>query len=372
MKKLFVFTLVLSLLLVGCKRAETPETTTGTVETVNIENDVIEMKQRPLVAVSVPETRQSKTAEDGTVIFNQFSQYIELTMTDLDVKEKVTLDFMNRIDQFNAHGEQIFESAIAEFNSTDGEVPTYFPYEYSIRYEPMRIDQGVLSFAGSEISYAGGIHPDYHCVSVNYDLITGEVLTLGSILTHEDALPSLKALLLVQLNNLKDDTSLFDNYKDTINGRLEGDESHDEDWYFTTTGLCFYFSPYEIGPYASGSIIAEIPYEELTGIIADEFFPAEQELANGTLFITPYESANLSPVTPTAELTLDPNGEKYIVQTDSGVQDIVVLYNRSKVFAMQQLTKDDAIRIQVDPEMAQEVTILYTSDNTTASKLLVE
>lgn len=367
MKKIFVFMLVLSLLLVGCKRADTPETTAAT-ETVNIDNDIVQMKPRPLVAVAVPVTKDAETTEDGTVLFNMATQHIRLTMADSDVAEKVALDFFNRIDQFNTRGEQIRQTAIADYNNADAEIPTYFPYEYAIRYEPKRIDQGVLSFYGSEISYVGGIHPDYHCVSVNYDLITGEVLTLGSILTHEDALPSLKALLLVQLNKLKDDQPLFDNYKDTINHRFEGEESYDEDWFFTTTGLCFYFSPYEIGPYSSGSIIAEIPYEELTGIIADEFFPAEQESADGDIFITPYEEAILSADGQIAELILDPNGKSYIIQTDNGVRNLSILYDDHKSFAIQQLTADDAVKVQVSDDVADRLTILYESGGKTLSK----
>lgn len=366
MKKLFVFSLVLSLILVGCKRAETPETTTATTETVNIQNDVVQMKQRPLVAVSLPSTTETETNVSGTVIFKMSTQHMQLTMSDSDVAEKVVLDFLNRIDAFNANGEQIRQNAISEFQNDE---ERSIPYEYGIRFEPQRVDQGILSLFGTEITYLGGAHPSHHCVSVNYDLITGETLTLGSILTHENALPSLKALLLSQLNKLQD--SLFNDYKDTINKRFEGEESFDEDWFFTTTGLCFYFSPYEIAPYASGTIIAVIPYEELTGIIADEFFPAERELASGDVFVTTYDKAVLSDETEIAELILDPNGERYILQTDYGVQDIVVIYNNSRVFAMQQLTKGDALRIQVDPEMAHQLTILYTTGNTPVGKPLI-
>jgi len=365
MKKIFVFTLVLSLLLVGCKKAETPETTAAT-ETVNTENNAVEMKRRPLVAVALPTTTEEETNEFGTVIFEMSTQHIKLTMADADVAEKVSLDFFNRINTYNANSEQIRQSAISEFANDEAR---NIPYEYAICFEPQRIDQGVLSLFGTEMTYMGGAHPSVSCVSVNYDLITGDVLTLGSILTHENALPSLKALVLVELNEFKD--ALFDDYKDTINKRFEGEESYDEDWFFTNTGLCFYFSPYEIGPYASGTIVAEIPYDELTGIIADEFFPAEQEVADGDIDITAYEDAVLGSDAEIAELVLDPEGDSYIVQTDSGVQDVVIIYNNSRVFAMQQLTKEDAIRIQVDPDTAHQLTILYTTGNTPTGKPLI-
>lgn len=366
MKKLFIFSLALILLLSGCRKTETPQDTTET-ETVTIETSIETIRPRPLVAVSVPATKETETAEDGTILFHKTTQHIHLTMADSDVAEKVSLDFLNRIDEFSSHGEQIRQTAIAEFNNPDSEIPPYFPYEYGIRYEPKRIDQGILSFFGSEISYAGGIHPDYHCVSANYDLITGETLTLGSILTHENALPSLKALLLAQLNKLKDETQLFDSYKDTINRRFEGDESFDEDWFFTTTGLCFYFSPYEIGPYSSGSIIAEIPYEKLTGIIADEFFPAERELAEGSISITAYADAALSDETLIAELILDPEGESYILQTDKGVLDLTIQCDNYTVFAMQQLAPEDAVLVKVNPETTENLTVIYQSNGAPVS-----
>lgn len=374
MKKIFIFLLTISLLLVSCKKAETPEDTIPTTETVSTQNDVIEMKQRPLVAVSLPTNRDTEVAEDGTVIFNTETQHIKLTMADSEVAEKISLDFFNRIDKFNIHAEELRQRAISEYADTDSEAPKYFPYEHGIRYVPERIDQGILSLFGTEITYVGGVHPDYHCVSVNYDLITGEVLTLGSILTHENALPSLKALLLSELNKMHaEQNNLFeDYYKDTINRRFEGEESFDEDWFFTTTGLCFYFSPYEIGPYASGAIIAEITYDRLTGIIADDFFPAERETASGNIYVTAYEDADLSGVTEIAEFILDPNGEKYILQTDQGVQDLYISLNNNRIFAMQQLTKADAVEVQVSPEDAEQLTILYTSNNTAIGKLFIE
>lgn len=369
MKKLLALLLTFALIftLAGCRETDSSAETSTTEETVETGNQPV--RQKPLAAVSLPATTVTESTEDGTVIFRQTTQHMQLTTVDSDVAEKVVLDFLNRVDQSSAYAQQLKESAVSNQNDPEAGLP----YEYSLRYEPQRIDQGILSLYGIEMIYNGGSHPNYHCKSANYELITGEPLTLGSILVHENALPSLKALLLAQLNAISKETLLWDNYKDTVNKRFESDESFDEDWFFTATGLCFYFAPYEIASYATGIVLAEIPYEKLTGIMDDAFFPAEQETAEGTVSVTALNNADLSEVTQIAELILDPEAESYLLRTDQGVRDLRILCTDpdsqevSTPFAMQQLTFGDAVRLQVDAETAKQLSISYVSGGKTVT-----
>jgi hypothetical protein len=81
-------------------------------------------------------------------------------------------------------------------------------------------------------------------------------------------------IILEKLSQIAEESDLFQGYEDGVRSRLGGDENLYEDFYFTSTGLCFYFAPYEIAPYASGIITVEIPYSELTGLIYDGYFLA--------------------------------------------------------------------------------------------------
>ena len=46
-------------------------------------------------------------------------------------------------------------------------------------------------------------------------------------------------------------------------------------WYFAADGFHIVFDPYEIAPYAAGSITAAVPYSELGGVIKEEYLPEE-------------------------------------------------------------------------------------------------
>lgn len=373
MKKILIFPLVAALIFsaAGCGKTENkPETTAPeTTDTIIGEDIDVAVKQRPLAAVSVPATITEETDSEGNVLFRQVSQHIQLTIADPEVAEKVKLEFLNRVDQTARSAEQLRQQAISQ--------PGEQPYEYALRYEPKRIDQGILSLYGVETTFDGKSHPNYHCVSANYELITGEPLTIGSILVHENALPSLRALLLAQLSAISKDTLLWDNYKDTVTKRFEGDMSLDESWFFSENGLCFYFDPYDIASYASGIIIAEIPYEKLTGIMADEFFPAEPEATDGTITVTPKSDADLSQVSQIAELILEPEAESYMLMTDTAVQNLCIIQTdpvtgeNYQVFAMQQLTSEDALRIQVSDEIAAQLSYSYISDDASHTAPLV-
>ncbi len=370
MKKLLVLFLALIFIftLVGCNStpdtSESPSTTEETVQTGNLP-----VRQRPLVAVSIPSSTITEAAQDGTVLFRYTSQHMQLIAPDSEVAEKVILDFLNRIDSSNASAEDLRQQAVQQYDSTR----EWVPYEYRVIYRPTRIDQGILSLYGTELVFSGESHPNYNCLSANYDLITGEPLTLGAILVHENALPSLKALLLAQLNTIKNEKYLREDYKEIVNRRFGGEESYDEDWFFTQTGLSFYFPPYEIAPYSSGTIIAEIPYEKLTGIMDDAFFPAEQDFADGTITKVSLSDADLNSITQIAEMTLDPEAESYLLQTDHAVQNLQIHYTDPETgesytpFAMEQLTEADAVRLEISQDTAKNLTVSYITRGETVT-----
>ncbi len=370
MKKQIALLLALTFFftLTGCRSTpDASQTSSATEQTV--QTGTLPVKQRPLVAVSIPAATVTETAQDGTVLFRYTSQHMQLIAPDSEVADKVILDFLNRIDKSNVSAEDLRQQAVEQFDSAKA----WTPYAYRVIYNPTRVDRGILSLYGTELVFSGESHPNYNCLSVNYDLITGEPLTLGAILTHENALPSLKALLLSQLNAIKEEKYLREDYKSIVGRRFEGEESYDEDWFFTLTGLSFYFPPYEIAPYSSGTIIAEIPYEKLTGIIDDAFFPAEQEYADGAVTLTALKDTDLTQITQIAELTLDPEAENYLLQTDHAVQNLQIHYTDPETgecytpFAVEQLTDADAVKLEISQDTAKNLTVSYITKGETVT-----
>ncbi len=308
-----------------------------------------EIVQKPMVAVSVPITTETEYAQDGTAIFNYTYQNISLIVPDPEVADKVIVDFLNHVDQTAEQAESIRTAAKTDYRPGD----TWNPYLCQIIYEPIRIDNSVLSLFGSYVGYSGSSHPETAYQSVNYDLVTGDVLTLSHIITPDTTADTLSQLI-VEILEAQKDKSLYEGFETTVKERFAHGFLADHSWYLSSTGLCFYFSPYEIAPYSTGVVTAEIPYHQLTGILDDAYFPAEQEEANGTVSVQNYHNDILENYSQFAEVIIDEENEKILLYTEKSVYDIRLRVNLSDsnsdtiytVFAAYGLTPGDAVVVQ--------------------------
>lgn len=375
MKKLLSFIICLSLLLTGCAKTKKGETTvpTDSGTKISTEPTVILPQQEAMYAVSVPAVSESTLAEDGTVVFSYTHQSMMLTVPDPEVASKIIIDFLSRNDAAAETADGIRASAAANYTGS----ADWIPYLYNITYSPSRMDQGVLSLVGNCVTYSGASHPDRLSVSASYDLVTGDVLTLGSIMSADATTDDFCALVLNALDKIKVSKHLYDGYEDTVKSRFSQDESLDQDWYFSTTGLCFYFVPYEIAPYSSGVIVAEIPYGELAGLIYDGYFPAERETATGSIQATVLDDTDTTQFTQIAELVLDADGQMVFLHTDGIIWDVMIEYGAWDTLGVAfapvytalfsgSLTPGDAIMIQSDELTSLRLT--YTNGTQTVTQ----
>lgn len=371
MKKLIALMMLAVFLLTGCRQSEIippevtlppqteaptesmPESTENPPEPTQAIAEP-EYTQQPMTAVSLPIVREYTQGDDDSTLFYYEYQDIYLTMQDPDVADQIIVDFLNRIDQTRTHAESVKQQALSDA----GDPYVTLPYLYEIQYTPTRIDQSILSFFGTSYRYSGGNHPDHMCMAANYSLITGEVLTLGSLLTHEDSIAPLCQLVILELDKIAEDMYLLDDYDQIVKQRFAKDASFDEDWYFTGTGLCFYFAPYEIAGYSSGIITVEIPYHLLTGIIADEFFPAEEDVFEGNIVFERLDSTNLNEFSQIAEITIDQEGDMVLLSCTGAVRNVRIQSGsinadgtdftpNSTIFGTYTLTPGDAIMLKI-------------------------
>ena len=379
MKKILIAMLAVALLLCGCVRTTTPAVqsqpqTQSTVPSTAAATDATEptfpateIRQSPIYAISLPVITESQAAENGEVIFEHTYQNISsLTLPEPEVASKIILDFYNRADAAQTVlqlQEQAKEDHAKQPNGN-------WPYRYATVYKPERLDSSVLSLSGYVSSYSGGTHPESIGKSVTYDLLTGNTLNISAVLLETATTEELLPLIYEALKPQSD--SLFEGYETMVAEKFRQGIDQNQDWYFSDTGLCFFFSPYEIAPFASGTVIAEIPYTQLLGILRDEYFPAERDIAAGKLQAIPYETAALDDYSQFTELTLATGGEKYLLVTDSTVQDVQIHFSQTTapaygytteytVFAAYGLTLHDAIVLETD----EPVTVSYRSGNET-------
>ena len=328
-----------------------------------------------LLAVSVPAVCDVFEADDGTEIFSYTSQHMQFIFPDASIAEKVILDFLNRVDSGRANAENLRNAALFDYQPE----MSWTPYFYQTLYSPTRIDRGVLSLFGIQHSYSGGIHGNMNCIAANYDLTTGDVLTLGSIMHMDADKDAFIQIISNKLAEKQEEYQLYDDFQDGVLTRLNVDENLYEDFYFTPSGLCFFFSPYEIAPYSSGIITVEIPYSELPGLIYDGYFPEERQEIFGSMLSDSFSAMDMDQFNNMAELNLSNGGESIVVYPDGSVEDIRIDVcadgiSRPKytAFAAYQMSNQDAIVIHTSEDLMNSITISYSSGSTTITTSLLE
>lgn len=378
MKKQIAIILALSIAiaLVGCTKtpANNPEPTETIVPTQTTTATKPTAPTGPaetMIAVDVGVTTQDTTAEDGTVLFQRTNQKMHLILNNAEVADKITKDFLNRLD-IEQDAATVESAAKSAYNSNKN----WTPYFYGFTYNPQRIDQKVLSFYGDKVKFTGAAHPERSRKGVSYDLTTGDVLTLASIMTTQATTEDFCKLVLDALAERAEGDFLREGYAEDVKRRFNTDSSQDENWYFTTAGLCFYFDPYEIAPYTSGVITAEIPYEKLNGLLQPDYLPAVRAAATGKVTISAFTSDLAENFTHTAELVMDPEGKMYLVHTEGVVQDIRITFTDGDesytVFAANSLSDGEAIMVQSKEDAAKNLQLSYSSDGKIAKIQIAE
>ena len=140
-------------------------------------------------------------------------------------------------------------------------------------YTLERNDGRVLSFSTMWDAYEGGAHGQYMIYGVNFDAVTGKLLTIGDIARDKAAFQEICVQeMLKQCEDLKargvlyEEEIIMPGLKEVLEGKMEGTE-----WYFTENGIRFVSNIYEIAPYAAGSIDFDIPYEMVEEALKDEY-----------------------------------------------------------------------------------------------------
>lgn len=342
--------------------ATSPATTPTTAPTVAAET---------MIAVDVGVTAKDTTAEDGTVIFQTTEQKLHLVLNNAEVADKITKDFLNRLD-IEQDAATVEAAARSAYNGNEN----WTPYFYGLTYDPQRIDQKVLSFYGDKVSFTGASHPERSRKGASYDLTTGDVLTLASIMTTEASADDFCNLVLDALAERAEGDYLREGYAEDVKRRFTADASQDENWYFTATGLCFYFDPYEIAPYASGVIVAEIPYEKLNGLLLPDYIPAQRPAATGKAQIADFTADLADNFSHTAEMVMDPDGKMYLVYAEGTVQNIRITLTDGgesyTVFAANSLSAGEAIMVQATEGSAKNLELSYLSNGETVKAQIAQ
>ena len=385
MKRTLILLIIISLFLCRCSKRNTfyeatnpidttalpviEETEASKPDTTNETEEILTTyEQLPMVAVSLPLTTEHVTSGEETVFYYTY-QNIFLNVQDQQVADAIILDYLNRLSINHSTSESLSKDALGSFTNSKNWNPHFFESIFS----PTRTDPGVLSLFGHNAIYTGGNHPELECISANYNMVTGEVLTLGSILCNENSIEPLCKLVIERMDTLKESHYLFSDYAETVQQRFTREASYDEDWYFSTNGLCFFFAPYEVAPYTSGIVTVEIPYSDLPSIISDDFFPGETDNSTGTILAERFADADIEDYTQIADVPLSEVGAQVFLTCDgiarnvrldfgSWNEDGTVFTEKATVFSSYILSPGDGIVVTTDiPDTMPTLRLSYDS-----------
>jgi hypothetical protein len=329
--------------------------------------------QAPLYAAMMPVEAQEFQAADGTVLLTYTAQELSVLLEDPQIADVVTLDFLNAVDYSSSPAPALLQSAREDYTGQAG----WTPYAFSILYDAMRVDAGILSLYGKQVIQSDSLRPSSVPVSLTYDLLTGRRLALKDILQPAYSADTLVSAICDSLAGYADSGVLYSDYAYVIS-EMFSTNTPVKTWYFSPTGLCFYFLPYEVAPHSAGTIVAEIPYSALSGLLRDEYFPAEIPALSGNLHLAPLEDAALSQFQQFAELTLDRAAASWLLSTDGAAANVRIevgiwsehadaFYPTCTVFSAATLCEGDALLLQVSQEEIASMRITYESGGAVVS-----
>ena len=205
----------------------------------------------------------SYEAEDGTQLFISGLYYPFVSMPENPAAaEKINQVFEAQKAEDEVQIAEYRELAQLAYQEQQEQTETIFlNYALDRDYIVTFSGERLLCINEVEYSYAGGTHPNSLVLTWNFDLTTGELVSWEQM---TDDIEAFRNFLLERIHAFLETEQLSDgmgwadalypNYKEVLPQMLE-----EPNWYIEEGNLYVVFNPYDIAPYAAGSIAVTIP-----------------------------------------------------------------------------------------------------------------
>jgi hypothetical protein len=164
-----------------------------------------------------------------------------------------------------------FDDFIADTDYTS-EFPPDWVFSFETDFRVTFNSKDFLSLVLDYYEFTGGAHGNYYSIGYNIRTSDGEVLTLNDIL-KPNSFQALSEFCVEEILNMFEANSLNEAglFEDELN------ISEDQDFFITPDALVIQFDPYEIAPYAMGSIEVKLKLEKIKNILKDNlpFFKSQ-------------------------------------------------------------------------------------------------
>lgn len=149
-------------------------------------------------------------------------------------------------------------------DSLNGEFPDFiFPEVQACSLNVLWQDENRVVLHMQNYTEFGGAHPNCYCVAYVVKKADGTLTEIEELLAEYDlTVEAVADYAAAQIRETEGDALYLTDSEtalvDWVTDFLEGNQ-----WYVTENGLMIFANPYDIAPYAYGTITCEIPYEVL-------------------------------------------------------------------------------------------------------------
>jgi len=183
---------------------------------------------------------------DGNSVALALNEVFEKEALQVYLKDSINSTLASHADDF-----------MADYKSIKERFEKAFGWQSSLNSEVIRSDSNLLVIETIVEVYTGGAHGIYEVYYLNLAVESGMALRLGDVFT-----PGYDS----HLNQL-----IKSKIGDEYDGSLDNGTYYNSNFGLLQNGVKFYYNAYEIAPYASGPTEILISYQDLDGILKNEY-----------------------------------------------------------------------------------------------------
>lgn len=227
--------------------------------------------EEPVYALTPQEYQERFTGEDGRELARCTHQLLELSVTNGEALTREDREEAERnVAAFNRKMVQRKEAAMEscrelgrmaeEDQAVSETAPAYYDETAASGWQVGRL----ISVRLDNSAFTGGAHPNSYTAGYLFDLDTGSFIGPGQVADDPAAFIEAVAALLTEKAEEQPEelrSGYWPNYRDILANWNQGTVL------FDGRGLTAVFSPYELGPYALGSVELTVSYEELKPLL---------------------------------------------------------------------------------------------------------
>lgn len=187
-----------------------------------------------------------------------------LAMEDTDIMDRVNHGIQDTVRDESDYA-ALCDAADEVFSEGAGDF-SVAAYSATVEAETKLSTDALFTVLYGFTLYTGGAHGDDWYIAEQYDLSTGDLVAVRSMVTDPDAFHARAAELLlseIQTQNLHTERGYVDEYESVV-----ADFSMDQA-YFGEEGLVIFFNPYEIAAYVEGMQAITLPMDSVAEFLND-------------------------------------------------------------------------------------------------------